>query len=236
MMLINRRTRHFQRHGALPIRYLCLALGMIGLTACDYRTTQWTPAESPKKNRVSWAEYHHPVYFTGTSVKLTKTETEALERFLSRVARGDGVYVYLATGSADPSTLIKQRESSLAHHLMGGGYSVSRVRANRPVSSRSNTVRITVGRYIVTPPNCPDWSKNSAGDPFNSETSNFRCANETNLGLMIADPEALIRGTPTGPGDGESFTPGIGKYRSGEIEKPPATSAREAVGGGGKSE
>ena len=234
-MLINREIRHFRRMGPLSVRYLCLVLGMMSVSACDYRTTQWTPTESPKKNRVSWAEYHHPVYFTGSSVKLTKGESDALDRFLARVAKGDGVHVYLATGSADPSTLITQRETSLARYLMDGGYPVSRIRANRPVSSRPNTVRVTVGRYIVTPPNCPDWSKNPAGDSFNRETSNFRCANVTNLGLMIADPQALIRGTPLGPGDGESFTPGVERYRTGQIEKPPVTSAKEAVGGGGGS-
>ena len=82
-------------------------------------------------------------------------------------------------------------------------------------------------------PSCPDWSKESTGDSANRVTSNFRCATESNLGLMVANPEVLIRGTHTGPADGEAITVGIESYRKGEIEKPPATSARELTGGGG---
>jgi pilus assembly protein CpaD len=229
-MLMNMKRRYFLQSGTRSVRHLCLAMGLVFLTACADRTTYWSPSISPKKNKVSWAEYHHPVNFSNTSTQMNKTEKKALSRFLGRVGRGHGVSVMLATGS---STLAKRRETSLARHLIGRGYSVSRIPARKSHSVRANSVRVTVGRYIVTPPACPDWSKEATGDPANRSTSNFRCATETNLGLMVANPEALIRGTQIGPADGEAITVGIESYRKGEIEKPAATSARELAGGGG---
>lgn len=231
-MLMNKKRR-LQRSATRSIRYLCLALGVTTLAACAERTEFWSPPLSPKQNQVSWAEYHHPVSFSKTSAEIDKAEKEALARFLRRVARGEGVRVMLATGSVNPPPLTKRRETSLASHLIEKGFSVLRIQAKRTHTRLPNTVGVTVGRYIVKTPTCPDWSKEASGDPANRVTSNFRCANETNLGLMVANPEALIRGTDIGPADGEAIILGIGKYRRGEIEIPKATSARESKGGGG---
>ena len=232
-MLMNRKRRRFQQTYARSIRYLCLAVGLISLAACAQQTTYWSPSDSPKKNQVSWAEFHHAVIFARASAKLDKVEKEALARFLARVGRGEGVQVMLATGLPNPSALTKRRETSLARHLIKSGFSVSRIQAKQSYTRRLDSVRVTVGRHIVTPPTCPDWSKAATGDPFNRVSSNFRCATETNLGLMVANPEVLIRGTDLGPADGEAITLGVGAYRKGEIEKPAATSARDSTGGGG---
>ena len=163
-MLINTMWRHIQPIGTRSIRYLCLAVGLSTLTACADRTTYWSPAQSPKLNKVSWAEFHHPVHFTKTSTQMDKAEKEALSRFLARVGRGAGVSVMLATGSDAQTALTKRRETSLARHLIKGGYSVSRIRAGKSYSTRANSVRVTVGRYLVKPPTCPDWSKEASGD------------------------------------------------------------------------
>jgi len=233
-MLMKRTTRRkplrFRLGGARPIRHLCLFAGLIALAACAQRTAYWSPLESPKRNKVSWAEFHHPVHFAAASATLDNGEKDALDRFLGRVGRGDGVKVMLATGSAEHSGLTRRRETSLARHLIEHGYSVARIQADRSFVMRPNSVRVTVGRFVVKTPTCPDWSKNPAYDPANRRSSNFGCADETNLGLMIANPEALVRGTDIGPADAEILSLGVGKYRKGQIEKPKAVSA----GGGRK--
>lgn len=216
------------------IRGLCLAAGVLALAACTHRTTAWSPIEAPKKNTVFWAEYHHPVHFAGSSANLDKAETDALARFLDRVGQGEGVSVILAAGSEHASALAKRRETSLARYLIDRGYAVSRIPGKSSYTTRADSVRVTVGRYIVKPPTCPDWSKDPTGDPFNQPTSNFRCATETNLGLMVANPEALIRGRTLGPADSEAVSVGIKAYRKDAVKKPTATSAKELSGGGGK--
>lgn len=233
-MLKNIIRRRFQRSGGRPFRCLCLALGLFALTGCAERTSYWSPSLSPKKNRVSWAEYHHRVNFASASTTLDKAEKEALGRFLRRVGRGEGVRVMLDTGAANQSSLTRQRETSLARHLIDKGYSVSRVKSAHPYRG-ANSVRVTVGRYVVTLPSCPDWSKESMGDTANRVTSNWGCANETNLGLMVANPERLIRGGDLGPADGEAVAAGVKAYREGTNEELKTTSARDAVGGGGGS-
>lgn len=45
-------------------------------------------------------------------------------------------------------------------------------------------------------PTCGDWSSNSAYSPSNMTRPNFGCANQRNLGLMVADPSDLIESRP----------------------------------------
>ena len=220
-----RNSPHFRLVGARPIRHLCLVLGLITLAACSPRTSYWSPVESPKKNKVSWAEFHHPVRFAAASATLDNSEKDALDRFLGRVGRGDGVKVMLATGSAEQTGLTKRRETSLARHLIERGYSVARIQADRSFVMRPDSVRVTVGRFVVKTPTCPDWSKDPTFDHANRQSSNFGCADETNLGLMIANPEALVRGTDIGPADAEVLSSSVGKYRKDQVEKPKSVSS-----------
>src|SRR5690606_18834183 len=111
----------------------------------------------------------------------------------------------------------------------------------QPTGPGASGARVTVGRYVVKPPACPDWSKPATGDPANQVTSNFGCATETNLGLMVADPGVLLRGVDQmAPADGEAVAVGIKNYREGKIEKPEPLTAIEMESGvrtsGGKDE
>ncbi|MCH7664864.1 MAG: hypothetical protein IH936_02915, partial [Acidobacteria bacterium] len=47
------------------------------------------------------------------------------------------------------------------------------------------SVAVIVGRYVATPPNCPDWRKPANQNFQNSPSSNFGCANAVNLALMV---------------------------------------------------
>ena len=224
LMLSKRRRRRFRKQMRLPSGIAVLALGVIALAACAPRTSYWSPVEAPKKNRVTWAEFHHPVQFPGTSTTLTKAEQEELLRFLHRVGRGQGVKIMLAGGPAENARLSLRRETALADFLRERGYRVSL--GEQPTGPGAGGARVTVGRHVVKPPNCPDWSKPATGDPANQVSSNFGCATETNLGLMVADPGVLLRGVDQmAPADGEAVTVGIKNYREGNIEKPiPITS------------
>lgn len=49
-------------------------------------------------------------------------------------------------------------------------------------------------------PNCPEWNHNVGGET-ESQSSNFGCAFNTNLAMMVADPQDLLHGRsdPTSP-------------------------------------
>ncbi len=194
--MMRRKKKLFIRPGRWPSGALLVALGMVSLLAsCSPRTTHWSPVESPKALQVSWAEFHHPVGFADTSAKLGKSEKRTLDRFLTRVGRGSGVKVTITAAELDNSKLMQKREMALANYLRRHGFEVALGQPRRTTPSQANSVRVTVGRHLVKTPTCPDWSKEATGDTANRVTSNFGCATATNLGLMVADPCVLFRGT-----------------------------------------
>ena len=79
---------------------------------------------------------------------------------------------------------------------------------------------VVVERYVVTPPDCPNWSKSPTGDHSNAMPSNFGCADATNLSLMVADPRDLLVGRPLGPPRGDPALYGYARYRNGKPAKP----------------
>jgi pilus biogenesis lipoprotein CpaD len=80
-------------------------------------------------------------------------------------------------------------------------------------------VSVLVERYVVTPPNCPDWSKPVGQDSENTPLANFGCANTANLGMMVVNPRELIRGSTPGPADGEAVSAAIKRYRQGKTKE-----------------
>ena len=63
-------------------------------------------------------------------------------------------------------------------------------------------------------PGCPDWSVRSELNGANGAGSNYGCATNGNLAVMIADPQHLIRGEAgTGETTVMSSTKAIDQYR-----------------------
>src|SRR5690606_38849658 len=98
------------------IGLLHLVAVLLTLAACTPRTENWSPADSPRRNLVSWVEFHHSVRFGGGSTALEAAEREALDRFLGRIADGEGVRVALAGTSADPAVAVG-REAVVAAYI-----------------------------------------------------------------------------------------------------------------------
>ena len=77
------------------------------------------------------------------------------------------------------------------------------------------TVRIVVTRSSATVPGCPDWSAKSETNLKNGTSSNYGCATNSNIALMVADPEHLIQGVSAKGGTTVmSGTKAIDSYRS----------------------
>ena len=213
-MLSGKRPRFRSASRRRRIGALHILAGLALLTACTPRTEEWSPAESPKRNVVNWVEYHHSVAFRDGSTKMTAAERASLDGFLGRVAEGEGVRITLAGTAAGDEALAMRRETAIAAYLRERGFR-GQLSAT-PKTAAGDAVTVSVGRYIVTPPSCPDWSKPAGSDPANRVASNFGCATEANLGLMVADPGALVHGYPIGPGDGDTLAKGIQNYRTNE--------------------
>lgn len=226
-MFITRR-----KGAARPV--IVLLSGLLLLAACAPRTENWSSFEGPKQPEINWAEFHHNVHFAPTSSRLDDNEFAGVSRFLSRIGSGEGVRIWLVAGDQKNPRLALRRESVLADRLREQGFKVALGSVEKKAGKQSasdDVVRITVGRYVVTPPRCPYWSKPATGDQSNQPSGNFGCATATNLTLMIADPGDLIGSRGTGPGDGEALANGIDAYRAGKVEKGEAVSPLSGIGG-----
>ncbi len=106
----------------------------------------------------------------------------------------------------------------VAEYLSAYGVQTSLLSSDFAVKTpKVNAVSLIIRRHVVTLPGCPDWSGDKT--TFNNvPSSNWGCANETNLGLMIAEPSDLVRGRDAGYADGEYAATSINNYRKGETK------------------
>jgi len=218
---------------------LFLAAALLA-TGCTPQPARWTPAEAPKANKVTFVTISHEVQFSAGAAALTNNEVASLSRFLadSAVGYGDQVTIDAGPNNSAPATdsLAARRVQAVSAILRQRG--IDAHVAARPTVDGAlarNGVAVTIGRYVVTPPSCPDYSKPEADDFNNTPGSNYGCATTANLGLMVANPGDLVRGETPGPADGDFAARGVQLYRDGKIAKSLAPElSGGAVGGGGQ--
>jgi len=200
---------------------LCLALIAGALQACD-PPGEWTPAEAPRQLRVDFQRLTHTASFGPSATQLADREQESLSAFLqaAQVTTDDPIYLEARAGDRLGATRIAE----LARDLTRQGYAVSSLPA-APDAVAANTLRVVVERYVVTPPDCPNWTKSPSGDHDNFPTSNFGCSNVTNLGLMVADPRDLVISRHLGPANAAQAGLAIQRYRNGQTAPLPADTA-----------
>ncbi|RDE06716.1 CpaD family pilus assembly protein [Sphingomonas aracearum] len=76
------------------------------------------------------------------------------------------------------------------------------------------TVRVIVTRSRATVPGCPDFSRVRQPEYEGNTSSNFGCATNSNLALMVANPTDLVRGQAGAEAaDPATSTRAIGTYR-----------------------
>jgi pilus assembly protein CpaD len=197
---------------------LCLALLCGALQACD-SPGEWSPAEAPRQLRVDFQRLTHTAGFASSSTRLGQQEQESLTAFLQAAQVTTDDPVYLEAVASD--RLGASRISALARELTRQGYSVATLPA-APDAVPPNALLVVVERYVVTPPECPNWTKSSSGDHDNAPTSNFGCSSATNLGLMVADPRDLVIARTLGPASAAEAGLAIQRYSQGKTAPLPS--------------
>ena len=100
-----------------------------------------------------------------------------------------GDKVALEDPDASPATRAAVDEA-LAHYGM-------RLNRDAPVTAgyvNAGSVRVVITRASANVPHCPDWSANSETNFNNATSTNYGCANNSNLAAMIANPDDLLHG------------------------------------------
>jgi pilus assembly protein CpaD len=230
------------RRKRLPYHLGCLTALGIALTACATPAPGtnpylgWMEASSPKNLEVERAQYRHTIHFATDSAELTAIEQERLLTFLQTVEPSTQDTL-IVEGHADERAtdlynveLASRRITSVSDFLRDHGLGRIPVQTaafgervpaepgSDPAAWRQNRrVELVLERHVVELPPCPDWSVESGTDYSNLPHSNFGCATQTNLGLMIDNPRDLARGRKLAPADGVHAAEGIVRYRTGEV-------------------
>jgi pilus biogenesis lipoprotein CpaD len=239
MRAVQQHPSSSRRQALRPAVWLSV-LGL-GLGACTpslgpQENLGWIEASSPKQLEVDRAEYRHSIYFPTDSSAFPAAERARLQTFLETVQPSGRDSIRLE-GHADERAseqynveLATRRAQQVAAFLKDAGLgdvtvtalafgeTVPAVPSTGPAAWRLNRrIELVMERYLVTLPPCPDWSRQSGTDFSNQPYSNFGCATQSNLGLMVAEPKDLVRGRTLAPADGIQQAEGIVRYRTGKV-------------------
>jgi pilus assembly protein CpaD len=190
---------------------------LLGLAAC---VTEYSKSEAPAALQVDGAESRVEIAFAGGSGRLSPGEARRLDGLVlaGNIRPADRV----AIAAAGPPGLAERRSAAISSELLRYGVVASTqtldtVPANRAI--------VSVGRYTVTLPSCPNWSQSLSYEFTNAFSSNYGCANTTNLGLMVASPADLASGRTLAPADGQPAVAAVERYMNDRIKQPPAPTA-----------
>jgi pilus assembly protein CpaD len=201
---------------------------MLALAAC---VTEYTKSEAPNNLRVDGAETRRELAFATGSAYLTPGELRKLDGWV--LSGGIRPADRVAIAAAGPPGLAEQRAAAISRELLRYGI-VTQTLALDAVPA--NHAIVAVGRYAVTLPTCPNWSQSLSTDFTNAFTSNYGCANTTNLGLMVASPGDLVSGRTLGPAEGMVTVNAVERYLNDRVKPPPTPTASPfaaSAGGGG---
>jgi pilus assembly protein CpaD len=200
---------------------------LLGLAAC---VTEYSKSEAPAALQVDGAESRVEIAFAGGSDRLAAGEAGRLDRLVlaGNIRPADRVVI----AAAGPPQLADRRAAAISSELLRYGI----VASTRTLDTvPANRAIVAVGRYTVTLPACPNWSQSLSYEFTNAFTSNYGCANVTNLGLMVASPADLVSGRTLAPADGQPAVAAVERYMNDRVKPPPTPTASpfSSSGGGG---
>lgn len=177
---------------------------------------KWEQLPRVPQNLIETVTFEHEVTFEPGQTSLSPEERRRLLNFLSESGVEPNERIRLAVPPMADGKVAALRAGQLASvrdELSRLGYSVS-VRESDPLAAEEpNGVALTVSRAIVIPPDC------TVPQPVPGYRPQLikGCANTTALGLMVADPNDLLRGRDLAPGDAEFLGAGVERYRTNQI-------------------
>ena len=195
------------------------AAGLALLVGACAPVTSYTDAEAPTRLKLDTATTQLDLRFAPGSAALASVDAARLQRAAAsgEIKPSDRVIVDV-TGAP---YLAKLRLASVSALLLRYGIvPVTGVQDPPP-----NHAIVAVERTLVTLPPCPNWSKRPYSEFANQPSSNFGCATETNLGMMVANPSDLASGLPLGPTAGQPAAAAVNRYLNDKVELPTANTA-----------
>lgn len=219
------------------ISVLAIAL----LSGCTPEVAEWTPAESPKENRVDRAVFTYTVAYSAHEGGMSSLEKGKLLEFLKNTVPAPyAVRITLEEygGHSDkrlmdierellkfgvPSDLIHRNYDHVDEHYAEIHEHKHHKKSHRKghhhkKHARGSLVVLVVERFVVITPSCANFAEQIGDASQAYNPSNFGCSTEANLGMMIADPRDLLRGRDRSPYDGTVMAAGVNRYEHDKIK------------------
>ena len=196
-----------------------IALALTLLVGACAPVTTYTDAEAPKQLKLDSATTQIDVHFAPGSAALSAGEAARLRQLArtERINPSDRVSV-----AVNGSTQLSQaRAGAVAATLLTYGIVPVTDYGDAP----PNHAVVAITRTLVTLPQCPNWSKPSYSDFGNQPSSNFGCADETNLGMMVARPTDLASGLPVSGAPGQPAAAAVNRYMNDKVQLPTTNTA-----------
>ena len=163
------------RTGVLALASLLL------LGACDMRLNEHVMKarennDLRQANRIDLVQYKHEIRFDGGKNLPTDAEYDRFDGFMRSINLGYSDEVILRGGAPF-------RRNAMAAYIQRLGIPAEiQSEPGTKEELASNTINVTVNRYVVTPPACPNWSNFDGNENRNTPGSNYGCAVDASLG------------------------------------------------------
>lgn len=199
---------------------------LLALAACQPGVASYTESEAPNYLTVNSAASQVDLRFVPGSARLLRHDAARLRRLaeIRAIRPADRVMVVASGGPG----LAQRRADTVSRMLMR--YGIVTVPGTYAALPPNHAV-VEVGRYTVSLPPCPNWSKPSLTDFSNTLSSNYGCSTMTNLGLMVASPADLVSGVPVGYTAGPPAIGAVDRYLSGTVTQPTSAAGLSTIGG-----
>jgi pilus assembly protein CpaD len=196
-----------------------------GLAAC---AAEYSKSEAPAQLRVDSADSRRELAFTAGSAHLSPSELREIDGWVvsGSIRPADRVEI----AAAGPPGLAQQRVAAISGELLRYGVVATTLALD---TVPANHAIVSIGRYAVTLPTCPNWSQSPAADFSNAYSSYYGCDDATNLGLMVASPADLVSGRPLAPTEAQPAVLAVQRYFTDRVKTPPNPTPSPFGGGGG---
>ena len=204
----------------MNINHSLWAMALALLVGACAPVTSYTDAEAPKRLKLDSSTTQVAVRFAPGTAAMAPVDAARLRQLAATGGIGPADRVMVA--AAGGPYLAQRRVASVASVLLHYGIVAM---ADQLPNLPPNRALIEVGRTLVTLPPCPNWSKPSGTDFGNQPSSNFGCATESDLGMMVANPGDLASGLPAGSADGQPAAAAVNRYLNDKVTLPTANTA-----------
>ena len=173
-----------------------IALGL-GTAACGPVTNGLNPVSNPSLYSVNQPVVHRSDYvldLNATDSGVPGPEQDRLAAWLDSLQVGYGDRVFIDQAGYGDSAARADIAAVVGRYglLLSDGAPVT------AGSVQPGSVRVVLSRMTASVPGCPYWEDEVVGAPERTAT-NYGCATNSNLAVMIADPADLVLGEAGSP-------------------------------------